>query len=64
VLAHTIAAAAGAKDLTPEDFMLGPRMPAREEPDPLAELGLDDNVVSALERAFGKPPPRPVKSTK
>jgi hypothetical protein len=62
MLAHTVAAAAGAKDLTPEDFMLGPRMPAREEPDPLPDV--EPDVVAALERAFGKPPPRPVKSTK
>lgn len=29
-LASTVAASAGAKDVKPEDFMLGPRLPGRE----------------------------------
>lgn len=53
VLAATIAAAAGAKEVKPEDFMLGPRLEESREPEP-------DELVTKLQKLL---PPAPAGGT-
>lgn len=52
-LAATIAAAAGAKGLKPQDFMLGPSLAAREEQQQEAHTNM---LVARLMAAWGPKP--------